>query len=108
MIDITPEQLSIIKSHLQRLAPHLAVWAFGSRINKNNGPFSDLDLALISDQPLSYHLLGQLRDEFSCSDLPFRVDLVDWHTLSQSLADEIFHHHVVIQEQGKGDVGARP
>ncbi len=32
------------------------------------------------DGPVASHVLGALRDDFDDSDLPFKVDLVDWAT----------------------------
>lgn len=52
VLDIAPEHLRIVRSILARHAPGYPVWAFGSRARGEAKPYSDLDLAIITDQPL--------------------------------------------------------
>lgn len=33
---------------------------------------------------MTFKLLAYMRDDFSESNLPYKVDVVDWHTLSDS------------------------
>ena len=56
----------------------------GSRASGQAKPFSDLDLAIMGDEPLSLQVRGALRDDFDESDLPFTVDLVEWATASEA------------------------
>ena len=76
--------------------PNLEVWAFGSRASFTAKKYSDLDLALIGDQPLSISVMGELRESFSESLLPFKVDLVDWATTSLSFRKIIENSKVVL------------
>jgi predicted nucleotidyltransferase len=80
MIDLPPAQLATVKSILAKHAPGLKVVAFGSRVRGTPKPYSDLDLCIMSDVPLSLEALSSLRAAFSESDLPIRVDIVDWST----------------------------
>ena len=57
---------------------------------------SDLDLALMTDTPLSIDRTAALRAAFTDSELPFRVDVVDWASTSQSFRKMIHAHHAVI------------
>lgn len=67
----------------QYLPPLYAVHVFGSRATgRNLKPFSDLDLCVTGPMPLDNVILARLRAAFDESDLPFKVDLVDWHDLS--------------------------
>jgi type I restriction enzyme S subunit len=34
--------------------------------------------------PLSFEALATLRDAFSESNIPYKVDVVDWHTIEDS------------------------
>lgn len=65
---------AILKAHLPQGA---RVTAFGSRASGHARRYSDLDLALDAGRPLSLNEFAALRDGFSESDLPFKVDLVD-------------------------------
>jgi uncharacterized protein len=81
MIDLTPEQRELILRILQERAPNLCVRAFGSRVTGHATPRSDLDLTLDSGEAMDWRALEALKDAFAESDLPFLVDLVDWHRL---------------------------
>ncbi len=90
-------QLDLVCSILERHLPGVEVWAFGSRVHGENlKPFSDLDLALITREPLAPLAWAELKDAFSESELPFKVDLVDWATTSDKFRALIQACHVVI------------
>ena len=84
MIDIKPEQLETVKNIFRQWLPQHKVAAFGSRARKTAKPHSDLDLAIFTDQPISLNKMAHLRDAFSASNLPFKVDLVDTSLVDQS------------------------
>jgi predicted nucleotidyltransferase len=78
MLDLTPEQLDEVRRILLLHVPGRTVRAFGSRVQGNAKPFSDLDLAVMGETPLDFRQLAELKDAFTESNLPFRVDVVDW------------------------------
>jgi predicted nucleotidyltransferase len=82
-LSVTSAELSIVLTILARHLGGREVWAFGSRVKGCAKPFSDLDLAIVGDQPVALVTLADLADDFSESDLPFKVDLVDWATASE-------------------------
>ena len=100
LIDIRPDDWEIVRSILARHVPQYAVWAFGSRAKWTAKPYSDLDLAVITSEALSLELSASLKDDFSESDLPWKVDVVDWATTSESFRRMIERDRVVVQ-QGK-------
>ena len=55
----------------------ITVWAFGPRATWNARKFSDLDLAIIGEQPTGLDLSSRLAEAFAESNLPYKVDLVD-------------------------------
>ncbi|MGH8472829.1 MAG: nucleotidyltransferase domain-containing protein, partial [Gammaproteobacteria bacterium] len=101
LIDIRPDHWAIVADILRRHVPDREVWAFGSRANWNAKEYSDLDLAVIGQTPLSLSVSAALADDFAESDLPFKVDVVDWETTSESFRKIIERDKVVVQE-GKG------
>lgn len=96
-MDICPEHLQIVQEILQKHVPDHAVWAFGSRVKWTARPYSDLDLCVISDQPLGLDVEGDLLDDFAESELPWKVDVVDWATTSESFRKIIEKKKVVLQ-----------
>jgi type I restriction enzyme S subunit len=100
LIDIRPDYLQIVQDILQKHVPDREVWAFGSRVKWTAKQYSDLDLCVISDNPLAWNVLGSLKDDFSESDLPWKVDVVDWATTSASFRKIIEGNKVVLQKVG--------
>lgn len=96
-IDLDARNWSIVQSILQSQLPHTEVWAFGSRARGTPKPYSDLDLALITDQALPLSKLAQLNDAFDTSDMTIKVDLVDWASTSESFRSIIARDKVVIK-----------
>jgi len=81
LVDLRPEHERIVRDILtKRLPPAVSVRVFGSRARGTAKPYSDLDLALMGGERLSLALLADLADAFSDSDLPFKVDVVDWRS----------------------------
>ena len=60
---------------------------------------SDLDLAIVGDGPLDFRTKTLLEEAFEESDLPFRVDVVDWATVSEGFHAVIGRGYVVLQEK---------
>ena len=50
---------------------------FGSRATASARRYSDLDLALEWEKPLSLDVLGDVAEALSESDLPYKVDVID-------------------------------
>jgi predicted nucleotidyltransferase len=95
-IDIRPDLWVIVRDILRKHVPGYEVWAFGSRVKGATKPYSDLDLAVISKQPLPLDVLAGLAEDFSESDLPWRVDVVDWAATSESFRKIIERDKVVL------------
>ena len=95
-IGIRPDLWAIVREILVRHVPGHEVWAFGSRVKGPAKPYSDLDLAVISERPLPFDVLGRLAEDFSESDLPWRVDVVDWAATSELFKKIIERDKVVL------------
>lgn len=107
LIDIRPDHWEIVQRILQEYVPNLEVWAFGSRAKWSAKEFSDLDLAIITDEPLPLDTSAALSEAFSESDLPWKVDVVDWASVGDELKKVITRDKVVLKNgdglvKGKG------
>lgn len=107
-IDIRPEQWAIVQAILRRHVPNREVWAFGSRARRTAKPYSDLDLAILGDEPLGLALSAALSDDFSESDLPWKVDVVDWAMTSESFRRIIEKDRVLLQTAGFSPAAPAP
>jgi predicted nucleotidyltransferase len=98
-LELRPSELGIVREILQRHVPEREVWAFGSRVKGKAKTYSDLDLAVLGEQPLTLSIRAELAEEFSESDLPYKVDVVDWATTSERFREIISKEYIVVQER---------
>ncbi len=87
-IDVAPAHWDTVRDILARHVPGHEVWAFGSRVTGGARSYSDLDLAVLTEA-------------FAESNLPWRVDIVDWATTGESFRRIIERVHVVVQRAGR-------
>lgn len=59
------------------------MWIFGSRAKGKPKKFSDLDIVIDASQPMPLSLLAALNHDFDESNLPFKVDVVDWNNINE-------------------------
>ena len=98
-LDLGPQHRAIVLDILRQHVPDREVWAFGSRATRTAKRHSDLDLAVISEEPLSLETAARLADAFSESDLPWRVDVVDWATTGEAFRRIIERDKIVLKEK---------
>lgn len=92
MLDLTPEQKSIVCAIVDAHLPRQRVRVFGSRAGSPESrpakPFSDLDL-LVVGPALDDQLRGTLEEAFDESNLPFRVEIAEAASLSPAFLNRI-------------------
>ncbi len=97
MIDLAPEQLAIVRRLLVVLVPECEVRAFGSRVLGKAKPHSDLEIALLGPVRLPLARLVALREAFQECELPIRVDVIDWHAISENFRNIIAAKFEILQ-----------
>ncbi len=98
MIDVPSQYLEIILKILRKNIPGLEVRAFGSRITGTIKDYSDLDLVIVDKEKLSDEIFYALKEDFEESDLPFRVDVLDWNRISDEFKKVINTRYEIIQK----------
>ena len=96
-IDITTEQRKAVLALLRRHLPGTAAWVYGSRAKWTSRLQSDLDLVVFATSE-QQRQVGDLREAFEESNLPFRVDLFVWDDVPESFRKQIEAEHVVLVE----------
>jgi predicted nucleotidyltransferase len=96
MIHVTDAEMEIILKILETYAPKGEVWAFGSRHRGTHRKHSDLDLAVVGDGCQTLSVIGNIKEAFVDSILPYRVDVLDYHTVSPSFQKIIDASYEVI------------
>ena len=76
-------------------------YAFGSRVKGTSKKFSDLDVCFI--EKISAIEKNNLEEDFEESDLPYRVDLLDWYQCDDAFQQLIYPDLRLLQlgENGK-------
>ncbi len=82
MIQMTASERTMIVYILEYNLPDTTVWAYGPRVDGTSTKFSDLNLLVISKEPITDLSIFKLKTVFSNTDLPYKVNIVDWNSLS--------------------------
>ena len=99
MIDLNPKYLETVQHILTEHVPECEVRAYGSRVKWTAKDYSDLDLAVVGNDRLSPRQMRQVQEAFEESDLPIRVDVLDWNAISDAFKNVIAEEYEVIQER---------
>lgn len=70
-------------------------YAFGSRAKGSPKILSDLDLCFFDNIPTN--ILLHIEEEFEESDLPYKVDIVDWNKCTDTFREMIKNDLIQIQ-----------
>ena len=89
----------LLRQLLQQHLPHAEVWAYGSRVNGDGHEASNLNLVVRQPADLKQETtqLEEMREALVESDLPIRVDVVDWAWIPATFHREIERAYVVVQ-----------
>ena len=96
-LHLRPDHREIVCDILRNRIPDRKVLVFGSRANQTARKYSDLDLAVLGNESLDFDVASALAEDFSESDLPFKVDVVDWMTTDEAFRDIIRRDGIAIQ-----------
>jgi len=102
MICVSDSEMNIILDVISHHASDCDVLVFGSRYKWNSEDSSDLDLAFVlpNGDTLGLKRIGDLEFAFAESDLPFRVDVLDYQAISPEFRSVIDAGNEVIFRRG--------
>ena len=98
-IAVPIRHLRYIVEQLKLYIPDATVWAFGSRVKGSNRTSSDLDLAVLCDKQTAKEQLPKLNELFIESDIPFKVQLLDFNRLPVNMQENIKKKYIVLYLQ---------
>ena len=107
-VDLRPDHWAIVRNALRRYVPDRKVLVFGSRAIGSAKEYSDLDLAIMGEEPLSLRVVSALDEALGESDLPFKVDIVEWARIDEGFRRIIRGHGVVVRAPSDGRCGTSP
>ncbi|MFU8857119.1 MAG: nucleotidyltransferase family protein [Deferrisomatales bacterium] len=106
-LSMEPRHERLVREILRRHVADREVWAFGSRVTGRPRRYSDLDLVILGRTPLAPAARAELVEAFKESDLPFRVDVLEWARLEEPFRQVIRDDHAVVQ-RAEGAAPLRP
>lgn len=63
------------------------VFIFGSRSTGRAKKYSDFDIGIIGKKPVPWRILSLIEETFEESDLPYKIDIVDFSLASQGFRE---------------------
>lgn len=71
------------------LIPNAKIYLFGSRARGTHREWSDIDLALDTGVILPNVKIGEVRDVLAATDMPYKVDVLDFQNISADMREVI-------------------
>lgn len=97
MIHIKEQHWKIVQEILRKY-PY-TFYAFGSRVKGDEKRFSDLDLCF--KDPIPLYVQAHIDEDFEESDLPFKIDVMDWNLMRSDFQKLIKEDLVLVQNGSK-------
>lgn len=91
---VSADKETIIKITTTYL-PKATIYLFGSRARQDNSPEADIDIALDIGSTIDPFVLSSIKELIDESTIPFSVDVVDIHTVSQKLKNNILKDGII-------------
>ena len=94
-MNLKPEYQKKIIAILSALFPNTKIYLFGSRARGTNQEFSDIDIALDAGTKLRRADVGEARDMLSESNIPYKIDIVDFQDISEEMRKFILQEGIL-------------
>ena len=78
--------------------PNAKVYLFGSRATGKFTDSSDIDIAIDASSEQRRADIGEVRDMLNASDIVHKVDVLDFHGVSQAMRDKILEEGILWAE----------
>lgn len=91
---LTPQQSSLVIETIQHYFPDASILFFGSRVTGKHKKTSDLDVCIKQKSFLDLANWSKLEEDFSQSDLPFKIDLIDWNRVTPEFQSLILKNSI--------------
>lgn len=88
MIDLDIKYINFIKKDISKYLSNFEIYLFGSRAKGTARKYSDIDIAILSDE-LTPDIKLKLEANFENSTLPYKIDIIDLKTISHEFKDLI-------------------
>ena len=86
---VAGEYQVILDNIIRKYLPETKIVLFGSRARRTHNPGSDIDIALDNGKHISWAIMGSIKEDIEESNIPFFVDVVDMHEVSDDMLRSI-------------------
>jgi len=97
MQSFTEEYRKVIEPIIVQSLPSARIILYGSRARKDAREGSDIDIALDVGAPIDNRIMSTIVASIEESDLPISFDIVDFHSVSDKMKQEILKDGVIWQ-----------
>jgi predicted nucleotidyltransferase len=80
---------NVIKNEVKKVLPNATIFLFGSRSRGDNSTYSDIDIALRTQEAIDFQKLALIKFNIEETSIPYKVDLVDLNNISEVFLSEI-------------------
>ncbi|MCK5632566.1 nucleotidyltransferase domain-containing protein [bacterium] len=77
------------------LFPTAKIYLFGSRATKTHSMWSDIDIAIDTGEKIPFVLVGEVIDVLKGTDIPYMIDVVDFHDISDVMKQSILKEGII-------------
>jgi uncharacterized protein len=95
MNNIDEAYKKILLKIITQEVPGCRIFLFGSRARGTHHSGSDIDVALDAGARIAISSIGRMKEAIEGSNIPFFVDIVDFHAISPEMRQEIIKDGVV-------------
>ena len=96
MINLELKELTQIKAIIAKHVPQAEVSFFGSRAKNTAQKHSDIDILIKDKTKIPLNTLSLLKADFEDSNIPFRVDVLDYYRTSLEFIKNISSELVTV------------
>ena len=90
MIDLDKKYIDIIKKTINSELSNYKLYIFGSRVKGNAKKYSDIDLAIESNE-LTDKIKSRLDFLFENSTIPYEIDIINLNTITENFRNCIIN-----------------
>lgn len=96
MINLDAATRESVERILKERLPGVDVLLVGSRTREAVKRYADIDLLVMRDEPLAPRDRAMINAAFEFSDIPYKVDLLEWVTLPADFREALLENSEVL------------
>jgi uncharacterized protein len=86
---VSPKYKNKLIQIIRMYLPTCKIFLFGSRAKGTHTTGSDIDIAIDNITEISNKIMGKIKEEIEASTIPFFVDVVDIHAVTNEMKEQI-------------------